>query len=159
MQTDLTIYLAGPLFTQAERRWNANLATELRNRDGRITVLLPQQEVKRAINPDGKIDFKKVKEICLEGIDDADVVVGILDGADADSGTCFECGYAYGKGKKVIGVRTDIRAHEHEGLNAMLKESCHTVIELPAFRDEEKDLQELADKILEEVKALETSAG
>ena len=31
-------------------------------------------------------------------------------GADADSGTCWECGYAFGQEIPVIAVRTDFRA-------------------------------------------------
>jgi nucleoside 2-deoxyribosyltransferase len=158
MHTHLTIYLAGPLFTQAERRWNVGLASELKRRSRNIDVLLPQEETKRAISHAG-IDFTRVKEICLEGLDYADVVVAILDGADADSGTCFECGYAYAKGKRLIGVRTDIRSHEDKGLNAMLRQSCDKVIEFPAFEDDEENLQRLADKILVEVKAVKNVPG
>jgi nucleoside 2-deoxyribosyltransferase len=48
----------------------------------------------------------------VEGIDWADVLVANMDGPDPDSGTCWECGYAYRK-KPVILFRTDFRAgHE-----------------------------------------------
>jgi nucleoside 2-deoxyribosyltransferase len=45
----------------------------------------------------------------VEGIDWADVVVANMDGPDPDSGTSWECGYAYRK-KPVILFRTDFRA-------------------------------------------------
>ena len=45
----------------------------------------------------------------VEGIDWAEVVVANMDGPDPDSGTCWECGYAYRK-KPVILFRTDFRA-------------------------------------------------
>ena len=46
----------------------------------------------------------------LDAINHCDAVVAILDGADVDSGTCIEMGYAKAKGKLVVGVRTDFRA-------------------------------------------------
>lgn len=44
-----------------------------------------------------------------ERIDKSDAVLAILDGVDVDSGTASEIGYAYAKGKKVYGLRTDFR--------------------------------------------------
>jgi nucleoside 2-deoxyribosyltransferase len=38
-----------------------------------------------------------------------DLVVGVLDGVDVDSGTANELGFAYGIGKRVYGLRTDWR--------------------------------------------------
>ncbi len=42
-------------------------------------------------------------------IDDCDVVVALLDGAQVDDGTAWEIGNAYATGKPIIGVRTDFR--------------------------------------------------
>jgi len=36
-------------------------------------------------------------EICIWGLDGASMVLVILDGADADSGSCFEVGYAFAR--------------------------------------------------------------
>lgn len=44
-----------------------------------------------------------------ERIDKSDAVLAILDGVDVDSGTASEIGYAYARGKKVYGLRTDFR--------------------------------------------------
>ncbi len=44
-----------------------------------------------------------------ESIRSANGVVGILDGADVDSGTASEIGYAYALGKRCYGLRTDFR--------------------------------------------------
>ena len=44
-----------------------------------------------------------------ERIDKSDAVMAILDGVDVDSGTAAEIGYAFGKGKRVYGIRTDFR--------------------------------------------------
>jgi hypothetical protein len=49
-------------------------------------------------------------------ISDADGVVAILDGVDVDSGTAGEIGYAFAKGKRIYGLRTDFRlAGDNEG--------------------------------------------
>jgi nucleoside 2-deoxyribosyltransferase len=46
----------------------------------------------------------------------SDIVVAVLDGVDVDSGTASEIGYAYGLGKRVYGLRTDVRqSGENEG--------------------------------------------
>jgi nucleoside 2-deoxyribosyltransferase len=59
------------------------------------------------------------------GIDWADGLVAIVDGADPDSGTSWEVGYAYGK-KPIVLVRTDMRQTGSGGFayNAMLSESA-----------------------------------
>lgn len=45
---------------------------------------------------------------CCE-IDNSNLVLAILDGTEPDSGTVAELGYAVGCGKKVFGLRTDVR--------------------------------------------------
>jgi nucleoside 2-deoxyribosyltransferase len=44
-----------------------------------------------------------------ERIDKSDAVFAVLDGVDVDSGTAAEIGYAFARGKKVYGLRTDFR--------------------------------------------------
>ena len=55
-----------------------------------------------------------------------------MDGPDPDSGTAWECGYAYGK-KPVILVRTDIRTRDDRSgpYNAMLTGSATDRVDLP----------------------------
>jgi nucleoside 2-deoxyribosyltransferase len=96
----MKIYLAGPLFTTAERMFNAELAKLLR--DFRHDVFLPQETEQRSATP------RQIFDSDVAGIDWSEVVVANMDGLDPDSGTCWECGYAHGK-KPVILFRTDIR--------------------------------------------------
>lgn len=145
------IYFAAPLFTQAERIWNQTLANAIVDQHPEIKVFLPQKESSKAIY-NGKLDFAKVQKICLSGIDASDVLVAILDGPDSDSGTCFECGYAFSKGKKIIGIRTDLRAGEDQGLNAMLNQSCTEVIYYASSNaSEENQIVELGRLIVASV--------
>jgi nucleoside 2-deoxyribosyltransferase len=44
-----------------------------------------------------------------EGIRSADIVVAVLDGAEIDSGTASEVGFAAALGKRCYGLRTDLR--------------------------------------------------
>lgn len=44
-----------------------------------------------------------------ESIDAADGLFAVLDGVDVDSGTAAEIGYAFARGKRVCGLRTDFR--------------------------------------------------
>ena len=72
-------------------------------------------------------------------------MVAIVDGPDADSGTCIEIGYAKGLGKKVIGVRTDFRGSEERGLNLMVARICTHLITAPSTTT---TLGQLAEKIV-----------
>ena len=101
MVMPVKIYLAGPLFTTPERDWNVGLAARLRA--GGHDVFVPQE------NPAGERTGRAIFLKDLEGLDWADGVVAIMDGADPDSGTCWECGYAYARGKPVILFRSDFR--------------------------------------------------
>jgi len=96
----MKIYLAGPLFSAAERDFNARLTAILRSKGHE--VWLPQESEQETMTP------KEIFEKDVEGIDWAEAVVANMDGADPDSGTCWECGYAYKK-KYVIVFRTDFR--------------------------------------------------
>ena len=118
----MKLYFAGPLFSAAERSWNAELAAVLRDRGHE--VFLPQEQ------EPGR-DAPGIFSTDVGGIDWADALVAIMDGSDPDSGTAWECGYAFGK-KPVILVRTDIRGHTGgPPYNAMLTESATIRLDLP----------------------------
>ena len=113
----MRIYFAGPLFTAAERDWNVSLVSALRAAGH--AVFLPQEQ------EPGK-DAAGIFSTDVGGIDWADGLVAIMDGADPDSGTCWEVGYAYRK-KPIVLVRTDMRRAENSGgsgYNPMLTESA-----------------------------------
>ena len=99
----MKLYLAGSLFTSAERRWNRTLVRLLRKE--KFEVFVPQ-EIKSS---PGVFAPKKIFELDRSAIDDCDVVVAWIEGPDPDSGTCWEVGYASGRGKFVIGYTTDLR--------------------------------------------------
>jgi len=125
-----TVYLAGPLFSEAECEYNRKIREEL-HRIG-FKVFLPQEDSNNVHdNPNRqKIIFDKN----LKGIEKSDILVAVIDGADVDSGTAWEIGYAFAKNKPVIGLRTDFRTLGIEGtVNLMIERSvilCMSISEL-----------------------------
>lgn len=119
------IYLAAPLFSDGERAYNREVAELLRK--NYFEVFLPQEtsEDPETRNPG---EQGRIFSVNLNALKAADMVVAVIDGADADSGTSWEMGYASALGKKVIGIRTDFRrAGVHERVNLMLEESSDVV--------------------------------
>ncbi|MFM8528253.1 MAG: nucleoside 2-deoxyribosyltransferase, partial [Ilumatobacteraceae bacterium] len=65
------------------------------------------------------------------GIDRCDVVVANLNGVTTDDGTAWEMGYAYAKGKFIIGLFTDWRARfpaPNEVVNLMMQCSVDRLV-------------------------------
>ncbi len=124
----MRIYLAAPLFTTGERDFNDAIGVRLR--EAGHEVVLPQDHEHDAFDP--ARTFRRD----VDHVDRSNVVVGIMDGPDPDSGTAWEIGYAYAKRKPIILLRTDFR--EWGGrtgevpYNLMLTESASERIELAA---------------------------
>lgn len=130
-----TVYLAGPLFTQAQWLWNQKLAEELRK--SKFDVILPQESAEPMLKGQKTFDPHELFALNKTGIDKADFLLAVLDEADADSGTSWECGYAYRAGRPVIGLRTDIRTSGDDpnaGVNLMLSQGCEKLIRVPLDR-------------------------
>jgi nucleoside 2-deoxyribosyltransferase len=126
------LYFAAPLFTQAEWCWNAEIARSLRNLG--YEVSLPQERAESMLNGSEAFEGQTLFSDNVSGICNAAIVVAILDGADPDSGTCWECGYAYALKRPVIGIRTDLRSggdDQKSGVNLMLSCACRQVIAVP----------------------------
>lgn len=125
------IYLAGPLFSSAEQSFNQDLCERLEE-DG-YKIYLPQRECE---------DLKDAADIyqkCIDGVKGSCLVVAILDGSDADSGTCFEVGFAHANNIPILGLRTDFRGSGDDGgLNLMLTKSCSHLI-VASFQDYSKE--------------------
>jgi nucleoside 2-deoxyribosyltransferase len=120
----MKIYMAGPLFSTAELAFNRELAGLLRKQGHE--VFLPQEHEQRKDLP------RAIFESDVKGLDWADTVVACLDGADPDSGTCWELGYAYAMKKNSIVYRTDFRLFEGtDPINLMMTESANHVIIMP----------------------------
>lgn len=107
------IYIAGPLFSEAELEFNEKLDRFLKNigyetflpqNDGHeLSELLKNGEDQEKAN-------KKIFERDTHEIKKSDILILIMDGRVPDEGACVEIGYAYALGKECVGVKTDVRS-------------------------------------------------
>jgi nucleoside 2-deoxyribosyltransferase/predicted secreted protein len=119
------VYLAAPLFSAAERSFNASVARTLK--EHLFAVHLPQ-EAGDDSDTRGAREQARLFAANREALEESDFIVAIIDGADADSGTAWEMGYAYARGRPVIALRTDFRrVGHHEHVNLMLEQSAKVV--------------------------------
>jgi nucleoside 2-deoxyribosyltransferase/predicted secreted protein len=119
------VYLAAPLFSEAERSYNSRLTDLLRNNF--FEVYLPQ-EAGDGSEKRQKEEQEELFSVNKKALENADVIVAVIDGADADSGTAWEMGYAFAQGKPVIALRTDFRhVGISEHVNLMLEQSATLV--------------------------------
>jgi nucleoside 2-deoxyribosyltransferase len=149
----MRLYIAGPLFTQAERFWNAQLARHLVAAGH--NVFLPQDEVKAIAS----LSAHRIFQIDVDGVRGAEAVVAVLDGADADSGTSFECGMAFALGIPIVAVRSDFRGggdalpgQKLATVNLMLSQAAAAIVCLP---DPAASLEAIARAILSALEPLQ----
>jgi nucleoside 2-deoxyribosyltransferase len=106
------VYVAGPLFSDAERDYLDLMVKKLSsssNLNPNTDFFLPHRDGREL----GKEPIRNgVFDLDIGYVDSAKIVVALLDGQDVDSGTCIELGYAYAKGKRIFGLLTDFRAHK-----------------------------------------------
>jgi nucleoside 2-deoxyribosyltransferase len=156
MTEKIRVYFAAPLFTQAEWQWNSRLALELRGLN--LDVILPQASAEPMLKGTEEFDAQALFVGNISQIDEADIVLAVLDQADPDSGTCWECGYAYKAGRPIVGLRTDLRRLGDDpaaSVNLMLSRSCVALLEVP-FKERD-NLQWVAHKVAELIHRLMTS--
>jgi hypothetical protein len=146
---DVLIYLAGPLFSEAERRFNLELTHRLEVIG--FDVFLPQRDGVERDRPPYDTMTPEERRHAMFRLDrtrilDADVFVFVLDGRVPDEGACVELGIAYCQkylqdGEKLlVGLHTDTRAAFIGGrLNPMVRVPLEYVVD-----DEEKLLRVLA---------------
>jgi nucleoside 2-deoxyribosyltransferase len=148
----MRLYFAGPLFTQAERAWNARVARHLASAGHE--VFLPQDEVKAIAT----LDADRIFQVDVDGVRGAEALVAVLDGADPDSGTSFECGLAYALGIPIVIVRSDFRGggdalpgQKLATINLMLSQAAAAIVNLP---DPGASLETVVAEILAALDAL-----
>ena len=114
----MSIYFAGPLFSQAEKEFNLKLTQKLENLG--FEVFLPQRDgVEKNKAPYCKMTKEKRRKVMfsldIRKIIKSDIFLFILDGRVPDEGACVELGIAYAqkqkqKEKLIVGLQTDTRA-------------------------------------------------
>ena len=123
-----TVYLAAPLFSEAELDFNRKLRDKIKKAG--FNVFLPQED-------SNNIKDEKTRQKIIFGkneaaIQNSDIIVAVIDGTDVDSGTAWEIGYAYALGKPIVGLRTDFRTLGIEGtVNLMIERSVRLCASVP----------------------------
>ena len=134
-------YIAGPLFNEKEREFLEEINAVCKAIE--ISTYLPSQDG-GLLNQDND---DEVFQTDIKALNKADIVVASLNGPDVDSGTAFELGYAFAKGKKLFGLHTDFRTFSPTSeVNLMLLKSCvicHSLQELDTALREYYKTEEL----------------
>lgn len=124
------VYVAGPLFSEAERAFNKSLLEDLEGIG--CDVFMPQRDAIEFSKPDFQrltplLQSKAIFESDKSQIYGADVFLFCLDGRVPDEGGAVELGLAYAhreftpRHKILVGLHTDSRvAMDDRPLNAML---------------------------------------
>jgi len=135
----MKIFLAAPLFSEAERAFNAQIAKNLR--ENCFEVWLAQEAP--FLQHGHHEEKKRIYEDDILALKTSDVVVAVLDGAEVDSGVAYEMGYAKALGKPLVGLKTDYRTFSGmEEVNLMLAVSvsalCKNINEVIDFLSKTK---------------------
>lgn len=115
----MRVYFAGPLFSVAERRFNAALTARLEGAG--LAVFLPQRDGAEYDRPPYDVMTREERRAAMFALDTAeiftcDIFLIVLDGRVPDEGAAFELGVAYAckrlqqPDKRLIGLHTDSRA-------------------------------------------------
>jgi len=116
------LYLAGPLFTEAERSFNETLRDVLSEF---FDVFLPQEAgligemMKHGIGPSDS--SHRIYEACMKALRKCDAVLIVLDGVMVDDGSAFELGIAHMRKIPRFGYLSDDRKKpEPPSVNPMI---------------------------------------
>lgn len=116
------IYVAGPMFSQAELEFNEEVARIL-EKNG-LEVFLPQRSGYKMVDLMKKMNPDEARRLIFEkdynAVRSADIILIILDGRVIDEGACIELGMGYAIGKTCYGLKTDPRSMMNGQINPMI---------------------------------------
>ncbi len=108
----MRIYVAAPLFSQAEKDFN--LAVDRVLRDLGLDTYLPQRDAGEAapLIRAGADEHTVRQQLFADdyaAVSTCELFLLVLDGRVPDEGACFELGVAYAAGRTCFGLQTDCR--------------------------------------------------
>jgi hypothetical protein len=135
----LRLYVAGPLFSEAERSWLDALAARLRTEG--FDCFVPHEQFPELAD----VTVEAVYRIDSEGLRSANALVASLDGAMVDDGTACEIGMFADlvqrdseRYRGIVAIATDLRLERRRvqgvvggGMNLFVAgaiESCGTIV-------------------------------
>ncbi len=120
----MKIYLASPFFNEDEIEKVERAENILRNRG--IEVFSPREHEVRDAQVGTNAWSEQIFELDRRGIEECDMMVMLYYGTYSDTGTAWECGYAYGKGIQVVvvqlGENSNLMVHEGSSTNITIEE-------------------------------------
>lgn len=116
------VYIAAPLFSEAELAFNIALANRI---EVSLDVYLPQRDGGKVVDLVARgvgvhAAYKSIFERDICALDAATAVIIVMDGRTIDEGAAFELGYAYAHSKQCFGLQTDPRRLFPMGNNPMI---------------------------------------
>lgn len=107
------IYFGAPLFNEMEQMYNAYVVNKIRETYGdKVEVYLPQENA--SINDkSGFADSIAIAQGDNAYLEEADLLIAVLDGVTPDSGLSAELGYYYSLDRPILGLYTDSRQGTH----------------------------------------------
>jgi nucleoside 2-deoxyribosyltransferase len=118
------IYYVASLFNEAERAFNRDVVSMIH--DLGYSTWFPQEDVGLLTDLVDELGMtlEQVREhifrLNIKEVQEADMVVFVLDGRVPDEGACIEAGIAWAMRKPIFGLKTDIRGGEPGGNNIMI---------------------------------------
>lgn len=126
----MKVYLASPFFNEREIRIYNQVIDNLRSRAS-IDLFVPREHtIPNAWDLPNEVWAENVFAVDLLALQKADVVVVLNFGMYSDSGTAWECGYAYAAGKTVINVVLDSHTGERKHYSLMMLNGSQATVTL-----------------------------
>ena len=114
----MKVFLAAPLFNNAEREFNSKIAKRLREKGFEVWLAQEASFIQQGTHK----EKKAIYEGDVSALKASDMVVAVLDGMEVDAGVAYEIGFAKALGKPIIGLKTDYRTFSGmEEVNLMLE--------------------------------------
>lgn len=112
-QMSFKIYFGAPLFNEMEQMYNEYVVGKIRETYGdKVEVYLPQENA--SINDkSGFADSIAIAQGDNAYLEEADMLIAMLDGVTPDSGLSAELGYYYSLERPILGLYTDTRQGTH----------------------------------------------
>ena len=121
------IYLAAPFFTETEIEVYRRVIRALRTEG--YEVYVPQEHIiEDAWSLSNEDWAARVYYEDCSAIEKCDTVMVLNFGMYSDSGTAWEAGYAYAKGKQIVQV---LCGGENATYSLMMMNGCNNIVELP----------------------------
>ncbi|MCY4023124.1 MAG: nucleoside 2-deoxyribosyltransferase [Anaerolineaceae bacterium] len=118
-------YIAGPLFNEGERWFDEQINAVAE--DAGFETFLPHRD--QAPDSGDSFDPEAIFHWDVQNLERAELVIANLNGVTSDDGTAWELGYAYARGKHLVGVYTDMRlTFDDQVVNLMLQFSLNRLV-------------------------------